>query len=219
MGIKIINSTIRRFYDIANYLLGYWHCIGKKCINLGCGQEVKLGYLNCDIDTRGDHRVNKIDLTNLTDLLWLSNQKADIVEATHIVGDFNEEQLSKILEATYSGLNSGGYLCMEFVDASKLRKITNRGDSSYDRITWKSDCSKLVPLVWNMTYEELQLLDGKYSKNPEKECSDFINYVLRYSTSEVMLMLEKIGYSKCYVLPPKYHGGNEKRDIRIVAWK
>lgn len=75
-------------------------------INVGCGGNIKEGYIN--IDTHNKNGANL--LHKLPEELPFENESIDEIYASHILEDFNKEDYFKIMEDFHRILKKGGIL-------------------------------------------------------------------------------------------------------------
>jgi hypothetical protein len=101
----MILKKIQRLKHYINYyffkIYTTMTAINKKCLNVGCGNDIRLGWINYDAFPIND-KVIKFDILSTADLSELAKKKYDIIECNH--------------------LNVGGKLIIEFPDAIKLSK-------------------------------------------------------------------------------------------------
>jgi len=85
-----------------------------KKLNLGCGQRIKEGYINCDVNPEYEHLgVLQVDAGNLS---MYKNNEIDEIYNSHLLEHFNYNQGIHVLKEWFRILKPGGKLIVETPD-------------------------------------------------------------------------------------------------------
>lgn len=195
--IKIIKFRKYYFYEAWKIVVS----MNNKCLNIGCGVDIRTGWDNCDVVPRNDS-VIKFDILNGADLAWLSDAGYDIIECDHVIGYLNYIQVLAFFKSAYGGLNSGGRLILEFPDIIKVSKKL-------------SDVKNLDQID-----EYIEMVRAIYAFDPEDAfdpCFAKKTYIFGWSEPIVVRALNEAGFVNIKADSPKTHGGLLWRDSRIEA--
>lgn len=96
-------------------------------LNLGCGKDIRVGYLNVDLKNNGSSNVIVADISKLDDIV--DNNSIEEMVGIHIVEYFTPQELQKNLQHWFSKISSGGTIYLQGFD---YLLIAN--DISYYRI-------------------------------------------------------------------------------------
>lgn len=175
-----------------------------KCVNIGCGDHVKRGWLNLDI-APFNSSVQKFDVTDKADLDWLSSQKFDYIECMHIIGYLNLPQMLAFFKSCFSALDCGGKLVLEFPDIKKVSyKIV---DSEFDQAS-DDEYLEVIRSLYAYSIEEAQDITFRGQ-----------TYISGWTASFIALKLRSLGFSDVDVLAPLTHEKRLWRDSRVEAIK
>ena len=118
-----------RYSNVKRKLKYYMISKNRTCINIGCGNDIRKGWINCDINPT-NNIIKKIDIKNKSDLEWLVNLKTDIIECNHVIGYLNYIQVKNFLITCFKSLNNKGILIIEFPDIIKICKLLIEHDTN-----------------------------------------------------------------------------------------
>jgi hypothetical protein len=178
--------------------------INGKCINIGCGSDVRLGWINCDLMPSSD-KVKCFNITSQNDLAWLSKTPSKIIECNHVIGYLNYIQALNFFNACFSSLVIKGQLIIEFPDIAKISKQLIENDYS------SANVDSYIELIRGVyAYDHDDALDANFNKQ---------TYIFGWTGEFVRSALLDIGYSQVQICPPKTHGQRIWRDTRIEAIK
>lgn len=173
-------------------------------INIGCGNDIRVGWLNCDLFPL-DSTVLKLDISTAEGLEWLSTQDASLIECNHVIGYLNYKQAKLFFQSCFDGLAVGGKLILEFPDILKIAKLM------IDLNVKK--CSDT---------EYLEIIRAIYAydiKDAKADSIEFSTYITGWASDFVIRELESIGFRSVCALDPETHARRIKRDSRVEALK
>ena len=174
------------------------------CINIGCGLDIRQGWLNCDKEPRLPSVVS-FDINDDVDLAWLKTGSFRIVECNHVVGYLNLGQAKRFFATVLASLQVGGKLILEFPDLDKIMLgMQAMGKSSYTQNTY---------IEW---VRAIYAFDA-----PDAEALDFAKptYVFGWTSDFLFQVLLEVGFDNIVVLDPETHGKRIYRDSRIEAYR
>lgn len=175
-----------------------------KCVNIGCGDHIKRGWLNLDISPLNS-KVKRFDITDQADLDWLSSQKFDYIECMHIIGYLNLPQMLAFFESCFNALEYGGKLVLEFPDIKKVSsKIL---DHNFDEAS-DDEYLEVIRSLYAYTIEDAQ--DIKFRGQ---------TYISGWTANFISLKLLSLQFSDASILAPLTHEKRLWRDSRIEAIK
>jgi hypothetical protein len=176
-----------------------------KRINIGCGRDIKSGWVNLDIvaytqNSSWKPDVKRFDVANKDDLVWLSQQRANLMFISHVIGYLNFIQFKNFLEAAYNGLLPGGELVIEFPCAKKISK-------------------KIIEMPMNISREDyIEVVRALYAFDGlDAYLTEFNKktYIFGYSADFVNKEMMDSGFDEVKILDPKTHGAMIERDVRL----
>ncbi len=179
--------------------------ISKKCINVGCGSDKRLFWINCDLHP-ADESITHLDITNASDLQWLENQKSDIIACNHVIGYLTIAQAENFFLACYKSLNLGGTLILEFPDIKKISKAIQ--DLDYSSTTIDYEYVELIRAIYAYDQEDAMSIDFKLK-----------TYITGWSDDYLIHRLKLVGFTKILIKEPQTHEGRKYRDSRVEAFK
>jgi hypothetical protein len=176
-----------------------------KRINIGCGADIKFGWVNLDIvaypqNSSWKPNVIKFDIANKDDLVWLSQQRANLIFISHVIGYLNFIQFKNFLDAAHNGLLPGGELVIEFPCAKKIAKKICEMPLDISR----DDYIEVVRALYAFDGLDAYLTD--FNKQ---------TYIFAYSANFVNKEMVDIGFDEVKILDPKTHGAMIDRDVRL----
>ncbi len=174
------------------------------CINIGCGSDVRLGWVNCDLFPAND-KVIKFDITSSEDLLWLSDIPSNLIECNHVIGYLNYIQALNFFNAIFSSLTKNGKMIIEFPDIIKISKQLIENDLILSN---NDDYIELIRGIY--AFDQSDSYDVNFKKQ---------TYIFGWSSNFVRNMLLNIGFSKVVICKPMTHDKRVWRDSRIEAIK
>lgn len=177
----------------------------KKCINIGCGTDIRPFWINCDIQPK-NNQIIKFDITNFKDLQWLEKQEADLINSDHVIGYLTIAQADMFFNACFNGLKEGGKLILEFPDIQKILQMLSN-------LNYKSE---------NIDYEYIEVIRAIYAYDNKDAMStnfDMKTYITGWTTDYLIHRLNLAGFKKIENESPLTHGKRIYRDSRIVALK
>jgi hypothetical protein len=190
-----------RLLKKANHVLS---SVKGNCINIGCGQDIRPGWISCDLHPISDS-VKRFDITSKNDLTWLAEKKSHIIECNHVIGYLNYTQAYNFFCSCFNSLQNSGKLILEFPDIVKIsKKIIEISSSSLNR----DEYIELIRAIYAYDYEDA--FDEKF---------DMQTYVFGWSSNFVCKTLTEIGFDKLKIESPKEHSQRDWRDTRIEARK
>ncbi len=198
---RYVNTYLRIKYKTINVSSG----IFKKCLNVGCGNDLRMFWKNCDLSAHSSSII-KFDAKSKDDLLWLRNQKFDIINSDHMIGYLNLGQATQFFAACYDALQPSGKLILEFPDFNKISKKLNNMD--YNSSTAEEEYVEIVRAVYAYNSEDA------YSLN-----FDIPTYITAWTPEIISLILKKVGFNSITHGDPLTHGQRNERDTRICALK
>jgi predicted SAM-dependent methyltransferase len=175
-----------------------------KCINIGCGQDVRRGWVNCDLFPNSN-LVRRFDMTSKDDLSWLEETKSHMIECNHVIGYLNYAQTRNFFSACYNSLEKSGKLILEFPDIIKISKKLTELDAKDSN---RDDYIELVRAVY--AYDHVDAFAEKFDKK---------TYVFGWSGNFVRDTLKVIGFDQILIKSPREHSRRDWRDTRIEAIK
>lgn len=174
------------------------------CINIGCGKDIRLGWINCDLFP-ATNSVRKFDITSSEDLSWLSETSSELIECNHVIGYINYTQALNFFYACFASLVKDGKLIIEFPDIIKISKHLIELDS--DSI----HTEKYIELIRAVyAYDHADAFNANFNKQ---------TYIFGWSSNFVKKSLKDIGFSQVHLCSPLTHDQREWRDSRIEAIK
>lgn len=177
--------------------------LNKKCLNVGCGHDVRIGWTNCDVSPI-NNKVVRFDISLHDDLLNLANQRWDIIECCHVIGYMNYICVLNFFKAAYDALNEGGILILEFPDLIKLSKKVLDIQPNQN----VNDYIEVIRAIY--AFDLSDAFDDKFSKK---------TYIFGWSAPLVTKALNEAGFLSVTLKDPKTHGKLIWRDSRIEAIK
>jgi len=169
-------------------------------VNLCCGSDIKPGWVNLDLHPVSA-KVRRFNLTNESDLQWLSTLNADRIEMHHAISYLNIAQAVAVLNACHASLVQGGELVLEFPDLQKLAaKLATVGEDNLDEYL------ELVRAIY--AYDVEDAYDPGFDKQ---------TYVFGWSGPILTRFLLQAGFATVRTLRPEKHGPRPWRDTRLVA--
>jgi hypothetical protein len=202
---RIIN--INRFINLKELLFfKVWVImisINKKCLNVGCGHDIRLGWDNWDKSPLND-KVTLFDICSSEDLKKLNNSKYDIIECNHVIGYMNYICTVNFFKAVHSALSPLGTLVLEFPDILKLSKrlLDIEHEKNID------DYIEVMRAYYAFDYKDA--FDEAFSGR---------TYIFGWSAPVVIQALNEAGFVNVKTNAPKTHGKLNWRDTRIEAIK
>jgi predicted SAM-dependent methyltransferase len=192
-----------KFIRLWKNSIEYIKTMNKVCINIGCGHDIRHGWINCDLIPI-DETVIKLDITSKNDLLRLSKYKSDLIVCNHVIGYLNYIQVLNFVNACYEGLNENGKLIFEFPDIIKISNAIINYD--YNNLSLK-DYVEIVRGIH--AYDFNDIFDEKFDKQ---------TYIFGWSSIFLVKMLES-KFKNIEVKNPLYHNERKWRDVRVEAIK
>ena len=191
MRLQFLKSKIRLWLDegIYRFKRKRAHASGDIRINVGCGREKILGYVNLDIDP-GCNPDILADARNFQ--TFFKNNSVQEISAMHVLNYLTYNEAIDFFKECFGLLNEEGKLILEGPALEKI--ILNFR---------KNDPSAVFALF--ATNE-----NGPTHSKP---------YLHAWETQLLAICLEKIGFSKVISESPKTHGKQIARDFRIIALK
>lgn len=183
-----------------DFFLNHFGFLFMRQINIGCGSDIKSGWMNLDLFPMSDE-VIKFDVTNQSDLDMLSSLKCGNILCSHLIGYINRLQAINFLKSCYYSLEPGGRIVLEFPDIVKIAKVISNPD--IDDFTYH-ECIRAI-YAYDVTF-----IDEKI---------DFATYIFGYSSAYVCKLLDSIGFINIVTLAPLTHEKRDWRDSRIEAFK
>ncbi len=195
---KIIRLRYYYLYKIRNRLV----TINKRCINIGCGSDIRDNWINCDFQPHSD-AVKKFNILDSKDLEWLSNTEANLIESLHVIGYLNYYQALLFFKSVFLGLKVGGSLVLEFPDIKKisLQLVKSKGEDIDQHI-------EMIRAIY--AFDSVDAFDSNFSKQ---------TYVFGWTGDIVSKELKKIGFKIVKIKKPRTHGRTLWRDVRSEAYK
>lgn len=169
---------------------------GKIILNLGCGDKLWSGAINCDIETNYSGKRPDV-VCDISKRLPFDDDYADEVHAIHVLEHFYFPEVEGVLREWTRVLKPGGWLCIE---VPCLEKIMN---NFRNKELAKTD--NYIPLTW------LGLYGDQVPEHPEmlhKWC---------YSSALLVRIFEVQGYKNIQALEPLFHV--RARDMRVIGQK
>jgi len=176
--------------------------INNKCVNIGCGNDIRIGWDNADISPLNDSVIS-FDISKHEDLMWLSNQSYDIIECNHVIGYLNYVCVVDFFKSCLHALNRDGRLILEFPDVIKISK-------------------KVVEISSCDLDEYIEVIRAFYAFDPKDAMNYSFNkktYIFGWSEPIVVRALNEAGFGTIKTVNPKTHGRVLWRDSRIEAMK
>ncbi len=116
--LSVINNRLYQLIVMVKYTIMSRRGV---CINIGCGEDIRMGWINCDLFPKSDV-VKKFDIRNIDDLNWLSSNPSYLIECDHLIGYVNYIQCKNFFKACFDSLELKGKLVIEFPDITKIAK-------------------------------------------------------------------------------------------------
>ena len=174
------------------------------CINIGCGGDIRPGWINCDFVPISD-KVKKFNITSLDDLAWLSETHSELIECNHVIGYLNYIQALNFFKASFKSLDKRGKLILEFPDILKISKQL----IEIDLLSVNID--RYIELIRGVyAYDHVDAFDESFNMQ---------TYIFGWAGELVSSILLDIGFSQVHIKSPKTHDRREWRDTRIEAIK
>lgn len=169
-------------------------------LNLGCGHDIRNGWLNFDQDPVTDD-VIKLDLKCQNSVSKLKEYKPDIIELNHVIGYFHYQEGKALIENLYKALNPNGVIIIEYPDAIKVAKQMTKA------------------INFDEYFEAMRAMYAFDVSDLSKEVYDIKGYVFGWTHNLLSDALSQTGYCNIKILLPKTHGKRFQRDTRIEARK
>jgi predicted SAM-dependent methyltransferase len=186
-------------------LMHTFNGITKKCINIGCGSDIRPYWINCDIDPKHES-VTKLDITNINDLQWLQSKSADIITSDHVIGYMTIAQADNFFRSCFACLKEGGVLIIEFPDLGKIVNQIQLLD--YSSGTIDDDYIEIIRSIY--AYDRSDAMSTNF---------DMKTYITGWTHEYLICRLKLIGFREFSVKNPKTHDRRIHRDTRIEAYK
>jgi len=177
----------------------------KKCINIGCGSDIRPFWINCDIQPK-NHSINKLDITNFNDLQWLRDQEADIITCNHVIGYLTIAQADNFFQACHACLKVGGSLILEFPDLKKILHMLSTLDYKSEAIDF--DYIEVIRAIYAYENKDAMSTDFKIK-----------TYITGWSSDYLFHRLKLAGFKNLSIAPPETHDKRSYRDTKIEAVK
>ena len=193
---------------LTRYVEQFKHTINgmmKKCINIGCGSDIRPFWINCDIQP-ANQSIIKFDITSFEDLKWLGDQEADLITCNHVIGYLTIAQADNFFRTCHRCLNFGGSLIIEFPDLKKLLVMLSELDYKSETIDF--DYIEIIRAIYAYDNKDAMLTDF-----------DMKTYITAWSTDYLIHRLELAGFKHLSIEPPQTHDKRLHRDTRIEAFK
>ena len=198
---KYVNTFLRIKYKC--------HCIFDgallNCINIGCGNDIKLFWKNCDLISNKEE-VTKFDATNLQDLEWLNRQNAHIINCDHMIGYLTIGQAHKFFKSCHNSLQNNGKLILEFPDFNKICRLLEK--LNYESPTVEADYIEIVRAIY--AYDAKDAYSSEFNMQ---------TYITAWTPEIIGIILKRIGFKTINHSTPITHGQRIDRDSRIEAIK
>ncbi len=160
-------------------------------LNLGCGSDLKFGYINVDINPfyRPDILGEIIPV-----MKNFEKESVNEIQAIHVINYFSHQELLDFLQISFQILEFEGSLVIEGPDLAKI--LTQIDTTNFQP-------ASVYPLFASNfdgpTHEKpyLNAVEYKWFKN----------------------IVRSIGFNQVSLMKPLTHGKNDKRDSRLVAIK
>ena len=174
----------------------------RKKVNLGCGTDIRKGWINCDITSDNDS-VIQLDMTSKQDLKMIETFNPSVIEMNHSIGYLSYGEAMALFESLYNSLKKGGLLIIETPCLSKISKqhLEKKNESIESFL-------ETVRALYAFDYGEALLKKRHYSP-----------YAFSWSEFILIESLKKIGFENVTSKNPIMHGRRVDRDIRIVSVK
>jgi hypothetical protein len=179
--------------------------VSGKCINIGCGFDIRPFWLNCDSDAKSN-KVREFDITNPADLKWLSEQKFDIITSDHVIGYLTIAQAESFFKACLQSLNINGRLVLEFPDLKKISKRLDNFSCSSENAD--DEYVEIIRSIY--AYDSADALSLNFNKK---------TYITGWTADYLSNLLLKVGFKKIIVGDPQTHEKRAWRDSRVEAKK
>lgn len=158
-------------------------------LNLGCGRKYMKGWVNVDLEQRGDTRVDvQADIRELP----FDDDYADTILANHVIEHFYRWEVEDILKDWFRALKPGGVIILECPDLMKCLENFRTSDNAYMHI---------YGLYGDQQYKD-PLMQHKWA----------------YCGRELQEILEGVGFVDVQQLPAEFHKKDE-RDMRVAGTK
>ena len=178
--------------------------LGGVSINIGCGEDIRLGWINLDLNPQRDD-VRRFDITSADDLKWLALENSKNIECNHAIGYVNFIQAKNLFGACFDSLEKKGRLVIEFPDIVKIANRLIEIDSG------SSDIDQYIEAIRGVyAYNHIDAFNPRFSDK---------TYIFGYSANFVSNLLREIGFSDVKICPSQTHGKCLWRDTRIEAYK
>lgn len=174
-------------------------------INIGCGLDLRPNWINCDLEPCNES-VKRFDVTSLSDLDWLTQQDAVLINSDHVIGYLTIAQAENFFKACYQGLKSGGSLVLEFPDLEKLMLQLSR--VNYTSTNCELDYIEIIRALY--AYDSIDAKSLVFSKK---------TYITGWTIDFLGKKLNEAGFSNIKSCAPMTHGCRHERDSRVEAIK
>lgn len=198
---RYVNTFLRIKYKSSCILDGVF----LNCINIGCGNDIKSFWKNCDMISNGE-QVIKFDATSLQDLEWLNGQNAHIINCDHMIGYLTIGQAYKFFKSCYHSLQNNGKLILEFPDINKITQLLEK--LNYGSSTVEEDYIEIVRAIY--AYDTKDAYSTEF---------DMKTYITAWTPEIIEIILKRIGFKSINHTNPITHGQRIDRDSRIEAIK
>jgi hypothetical protein len=197
-SVHFLSHTMSKIDDASSGILG-------RAINIGCGNDIKPFWINCDLESK-DKSVKRFDITDLSDLDWLSKQNATLINSDHVIGYLTIAQAQSFFDACFQGLRPGGALCLEFPDLDKL--MIGLSKLNYASSNSELDYIEIIRAIY--AYDSADAKSLTFSKK---------TYITGWTIDFLRQKLSAAGFSDIKSYLPRTHGCRILRDSRIEAIK
>lgn len=195
---NFLTRSAEQFKHTANGMM-------KKCINIGCGSDIRPFWINCDIQPQ-NKSIFKFDITNSDDLEWLGGQEADLITCNHVIGYLTLAQADNFFRACHKCLSIGGSLIIEFPDLKKLLLMLSELDYKSDTLDF--DYVEVIRAIY--AYDNKDAMLTNFSMK---------TYITGWTSDYLCHRLELAGFKHLSILSPQTHDKRVHRDTRIEAFK
>lgn len=162
----------------------------KTCLNLGCGNDYREGWINIDNQSQFQGKIDK--KADFMTLKW-KNNSVDEILANHIAMYITLEEMPKILKRWYGWLKKGGELTLE---TGNLYSI----------------CKQIIQA------KTLGDLNGRDGVGQLFGLENTAGHKWCYTPETMIHLLKETGFKKIEVFPGFFHN-NPARDFLIIANK
>jgi len=167
-------------------------------LNLGCGDDIRKGWVNADLDCKYGHCI-ELDMRTNSGLKLIRSYAPSVIELNHSVGYLTFNQAINLFKVSYESLANDGLLIIESPCLYKVCNNILNGD-----------------FLDNESYLEAVRPLYAFDIDQAQSGESYSPYVFLWTEDFLKNTLSSIGFV-CKSERPLMHDRRKYRDIRLVC--